>query len=166
MTRIGAMIVLAGALAALAAARAEMAPEQRKSGADFMSAAARAMQEDDTANPAMLATLDDGDEVGREGCLSLPQVFCVGWNADGRRLASGSVDQTIRVCRVDEQCAVRGPAARCCRPPRSRPAVGQLATLGALSPTSRPVNFTPGTPPHTPRPTHIPHSSSAAQGGV
>lgn len=37
---------------------AEIPLDQRKSGADFMSAATRAMQADDTANPAMLSTLD------------------------------------------------------------------------------------------------------------
>jgi sulfur-oxidizing protein SoxA len=39
-------------------ATAQIALDQRKSGADFMSAATRAMQDDDTANPAMLSTLD------------------------------------------------------------------------------------------------------------
>ncbi len=39
-------------------ANAEIPLDQRKSGADFMSAATRAMQDDDTANPAMLSTLD------------------------------------------------------------------------------------------------------------
>lgn len=35
------------------------------------------------------------------------KVFVVGWNAEGKRLASGSVDQTVRVSRVDEHCAFR-----------------------------------------------------------
>lgn len=61
MTRARLTIAGAGALAALAlfaGARAEIPLDQRKSGADFISPATRAMQEDDTANPAMLATLD------------------------------------------------------------------------------------------------------------
>jgi len=41
-----------------ATGRAEIPLDQRKSGADFMSAATRAMQDDDTANPAMLSTLE------------------------------------------------------------------------------------------------------------
>lgn len=53
-----AHIVLAAGLLAASDARAEIPLDQRKSGADFMSAATRAMQNDDTANPAMLATLD------------------------------------------------------------------------------------------------------------
>ena len=57
MSRVRAVIVLVCASAA-SLAHAEIALDQRKSGADFMSAATRAMQDDDTANPAMLSTLD------------------------------------------------------------------------------------------------------------
>lgn len=56
-----AIIVLVCACAASCVASwvtAQIAPDQRKSGADFMSSATRAMQDDDTANPAMLSTLD------------------------------------------------------------------------------------------------------------
>ena len=56
-----AFIVLVCACAASCVASwatAQIALDQRKSGADFMSAATRAMQDDDTANPAMLSTLD------------------------------------------------------------------------------------------------------------
>ncbi|MDP2357228.1 MAG: sulfur oxidation c-type cytochrome SoxA [Beijerinckiaceae bacterium] len=57
MRRAGGFVVLGSAcLASLASA--EIPLDQRKSGADFISAATRAMQEDDTANPAMLSTLD------------------------------------------------------------------------------------------------------------
>lgn len=55
MTRGGlalAVVVLAGA------ALAQIAPQDRKSGADFMSPSTRAMQADDMANPGMLAALD------------------------------------------------------------------------------------------------------------
>lgn len=52
-------------LSGLAHAQAEIAPEQRKSGAQFMSPATRAMQADDTSNPAMLATLD-GESLWQE----------------------------------------------------------------------------------------------------
>jgi sulfur-oxidizing protein SoxA len=37
---------------------AQITPEQRKSGADFMSPSTRAMQDDDTSNPGMLAALE------------------------------------------------------------------------------------------------------------
>ena len=44
------------------------------------------------------------------------QVFTLGWNSEGKRLASGSVDMTVRINRVDEACGVRcggpRPAAR------------------------------------------------------
>ena len=39
------------------------------------------------------------------------QVYCVSWNSEGKRLASGSVDQTIGIIRVDEQA---GSVRRCC----------------------------------------------------
>lgn len=58
MTRRRALAALGAVLVAAVAAHAEISLDQRKSGADFMSAATRAMQADDTANPAMLATLD------------------------------------------------------------------------------------------------------------
>ena len=51
-------VALVAAMAAGASALAEIPMDQRKSGADFMSAGTRAMQADDMANPAMLSTLD------------------------------------------------------------------------------------------------------------
>ena len=38
------------------------------------------------------------------------QVFCLGWNSEGKRLASGSLDRSVRVTRVDASCGVRAPA--------------------------------------------------------
>lgn len=35
------------------------------------------------------------------------QIFTLGWNVEGKRLASGSVDQTVRITRVDDHCGVR-----------------------------------------------------------
>lgn len=64
MRRLGAFAALVCAWAAWSA-HAEIAMDQRKSGADFMSAATRAMQNDDTANPAMLSTLD-GESIWHE----------------------------------------------------------------------------------------------------
>jgi hypothetical protein len=37
----------------------------------------------------------------------LLQVFTLGWNSEAKRLASGSVDQTVRITRVDDHCNVR-----------------------------------------------------------
>lgn len=36
------------------------------------------------------------------------QVFTLDWNSEGKRLASGAVDQTVRINRVDAYCAVGG----------------------------------------------------------
>lgn len=60
MRRLRVVIGLAGAILA-GAAVAENPPDPRMSGAQFMSPATRAMQDDDMANPAMLSTLDGED---------------------------------------------------------------------------------------------------------
>ncbi|KAL4458683.1 hypothetical protein ABPG75_013548 [Micractinium tetrahymenae] len=38
------------------------------------------------------------------------KVFTLGWNSEGKRLASGSVDQTVRITRVDANCAHKSEA--------------------------------------------------------
>jgi THO complex subunit 3 len=38
-------------------------------------------------------------------------VYTLGWNVEGKRLASGSVDQTVRITRVDDHCSVSGGEA-------------------------------------------------------
>lgn len=58
MKRLRVVLAVAGALFASVAIKAEIPLDQRKSGAEFMSPATRAMQSDDTANPAMLSVLD------------------------------------------------------------------------------------------------------------
>ncbi|CCE02076.1 sulfur oxidation c-type cytochrome SoxA [Bradyrhizobium sp. STM 3809] len=55
MRRVALAIALLGALPVLAG---EIAPAERRSGYDFMSSDSKAMQDDDTANPAMLSVLD------------------------------------------------------------------------------------------------------------
>ncbi|EFN50708.1 hypothetical protein CHLNCDRAFT_142586 [Chlorella variabilis] len=35
------------------------------------------------------------------------KVFTLGWNSEGKRLASGSVDQTVRITRVDDHCNLK-----------------------------------------------------------
>jgi WD40 repeat protein len=41
------------------------------------------------------------------------KIFTLGWNSEGKRLASGSVDQTVRITRVDDHCGVRADACKC-----------------------------------------------------
>lgn len=38
------------------------------------------------------------------------KIFTLGWNVEGKRLASGSVDQTVRITRVDDHCGVKNEA--------------------------------------------------------
>ena len=77
-------------------------------------------------------------------------MFCVGWNVEGKRLASGSVDQTVRVTRVDDSCGVSGAEPRrprgSHRPARSRsPApVRPAADTSPARPHRPPARWTPG----------------------
>ncbi|MFN3891344.1 MAG: sulfur oxidation c-type cytochrome SoxA [Beijerinckiaceae bacterium] len=119
MSGLGAHLALAVALLASVAARAEIPLDQRKSGADFMSAATRAMQEDDTANPAMLSTLDGeslwSEKAGpeRKSCAdchgpapqSMKGVAARYPAYDARRGAPIDVAGRINACRTVEQKA-------------------------------------------------------------
>ncbi len=49
--------------------------------------------------------------ISQHGARCCPQVYTLGWNAEGKRLASGSVDQSVRITRVDDHCGVRSDAA-------------------------------------------------------
>ena len=51
-------IALAALLTALPVLASEISPDQRRSGYSFMATDTKAMQDDDTTNPAMLAVLD------------------------------------------------------------------------------------------------------------
>ncbi len=118
MRRLGAFIVIACAWAAWGA-NAEIPLDQRKSGADFMSAATRAMQNDDTANPAMLSTLD-GESLWHEkaGAAQKACADCHGEAPqsmkgvaarypafDASRGAPLDLAGRINVCRTDQQKA-------------------------------------------------------------
>lgn len=37
------------------------------------------------------------------------QVTCLDWSADGKRLATGAQDGTLKLWRIDEACGVREP---------------------------------------------------------
>ena len=59
LRRLAVSAILAAALAApFLAAQAEIPPNERRSAYEDMSTDSKAMQDDDTANPAMLSVLD------------------------------------------------------------------------------------------------------------
>ena len=70
---------------------AEIPPDQRRSDSDFISADTRGMQDDDTANPGMLAVLD-GEAI---------------WNAKDGRSGKSCAD-----CHGDAAVSMKGVAAR------------------------------------------------------
>ena len=78
-------------LAALPATAAEIAPDDRRSGYTFMSAETKAMQDDDTANPGMLAVLE-GEAL---------------WAAK-----AGSAGNSCADCHGDAASSMKGVAAR------------------------------------------------------
>ena len=86
-------LVLAPLLAALglAAAHADIARADRKSGAEFMSAETQAMQRDDTANPGMLSALD-GEAL---------------WNEK-----AGAAGKACADCHQDATATMKGVSAR------------------------------------------------------
>lgn len=85
-----ALALLAGEWMAFASA-AEIPQAERRSGATFMSADTLAMQNDDTANPGMLAVLD-GEAI---------------WNA-----RAGIADRSCADCHGEAKASMRGVAAR------------------------------------------------------
>lgn len=90
MRRTGA--IFAALVAAAAAARAADIPlDQRRSDSEFVSADTRAMQNDDTANPGMLAVLD-GETL---------------WNTK-----AGDADKSCADCHGDAKVGMKGVATR------------------------------------------------------
>lgn len=113
------IVGVAAFVAAACAVRAEIPTDQRKSGADFMSSATRAMQDDDTANPAMLSTLD-GESLWQEkaGAVQKSCADCHGAAPqsmkgvaarypafDASRKTPIDVSGRINACRTDQQKA-------------------------------------------------------------
>jgi sulfur-oxidizing protein SoxA len=112
------VLVCALAIAATAVAD-EMSLSQRKSGYEFMGRETRAMQDDDSANPGMLAVLEGGTLWTRKtGAASRACADCHGDAAtslkgaaarhpafDAARGRPVSLEQRINACRVDRQRA-------------------------------------------------------------
>jgi sulfur-oxidizing protein SoxA len=88
---VAAAAVAALALAAAMAEAATIPPDQRRSDRDFVGADTRAMQDDDTANPGMLAVLD-GEAL---------------WNAK-----AGATNKSCADCHGDAAESMKGVAAR------------------------------------------------------
>jgi L-cysteine S-thiosulfotransferase len=98
---------------------AEIPRADRRSGYDFMSRETRAMQDDDTANPGMLAVLEGGalwtrkaGTTGRacadchgEARTSMKGVAARHPSFDAARRRPVNLEQRINICRVDRQQA-------------------------------------------------------------
>jgi L-cysteine S-thiosulfotransferase len=98
---------------------AEIAPGERRSGYEFMSRETRAMQDDDTTNPAVLWLLD-GEELWNRPSGAAAQA-CAGCHGDARASMKGvasrhpawdpaskrpiSLEQRINACRTGRQKA-------------------------------------------------------------
>jgi len=111
---LGALIVLSLAAAAVAG---EIPRAERRSGYEFMSRETRAMQDDDTANPAMLWVLE-GEALWKAKAGSAGRA-CTDCHGDARTTMKGvaarhpafdpargrpiSLEQRISACRVDRQ---------------------------------------------------------------
>ncbi|HTK12766.1 MAG TPA: sulfur oxidation c-type cytochrome SoxA [Xanthobacteraceae bacterium] len=114
-------MVLTGIATAVAG---EIAPADRKSGYDFMSAQARAMQDDDTANPGMLSVLDG--EASWNKKAGAAQKSCADCHGDATTSMQGvaarypaydaahgrpiTLPQRINLCRSENQKATPFPA--------------------------------------------------------
>jgi sulfur-oxidizing protein SoxA len=98
---------------------AEIPPDQRRSGYDFMGRETRAMQDDDTANPGMLGVLD-GEALWNRKVGAANQA-CADCHGDARDSMKGvaarypafeptrerpvNLEQRINICRTDRQQA-------------------------------------------------------------
>src|SRR5262249_62408626 len=92
LRRLRALLAAGAALVAIAAIAAEkLSPDERRSGYEFMSPELRAMQDDDAANPGMLAVLD-GEAL---------------WQR-----AEGAAGKSCAGCHGDAAAGMQGVAAR------------------------------------------------------
>jgi sulfur-oxidizing protein SoxA len=89
--RLRHLAALAAIVYAGAAAAAEIPPDQRRSGFEFMSRQTQAMQRDDTLNPGMLWTLDGAAQWARK---------------------AGAADKSCTDCHSDAATSMKGVAAR------------------------------------------------------
>ena len=102
---------------------AEIPPDERRSGTAFMSRETQAMQDDDRANPGMLAVLD-GEALWKEPARA-DQPSCAGCHGDAATSMKGvaarypafdpargrpiDLEQRINLCRTDHQQAAPLP---------------------------------------------------------
>jgi len=119
----GAVIALLAIWSGGAATAAEIPLSERKSGYEFMGGEARAMQDDDTANPAMLWVLDGEalwsrkqGEAGKScaDCHADAQASMKGVTArypafDAARARPVDLEQRINICRTEQQKATPLP---------------------------------------------------------
>ena len=91
LARVRAMANVALLIATLPVRAGDIPADERRSGATFMAPATRAMQDDDTANPGMLWTLE-GEEL---------------WNK-----TDGASDKACADCHGDARTSMKGVAAR------------------------------------------------------
>ena len=91
MMRRNALLAIVALLMVLPVSASEIAPDQRRSGYDFMSSDTKAMQDDDTANPAMLSVID-GETL---------------WAAK-----AGAAGKSCSDCHGDAAVSMKGVAAR------------------------------------------------------
>ncbi len=113
-----AVFVILSGLAAVTALAAEIAPGERRSGSAFMSRETQAMQEDDRANPGMLAVLE-GEALWNKGDAAARS--CAGCHGDAATSMKGvaarypafdtargrpvDLEQRINLCRTERQNA-------------------------------------------------------------
>lgn len=116
---IAAAVVLAALLSAGAASGAEIPPAERKSGYEFMGRETRAMQDEDTANPATLWVLD-GETLWRRKADPAGK-SCADCHGDARTSMKGvaarypaldaarerpiDLEERINICRAEKQQA-------------------------------------------------------------
>lgn len=116
---LGWLIMAGAALVSMIAAAGEIPAAERRSGYEFMSRESRAMQDDDAANPGMLAVLD-GEALWNRGEGPAGK-SCAACHGDARAAMSGvaarypafdaargrpiDLEQRINLCRSERQSA-------------------------------------------------------------
>jgi L-cysteine S-thiosulfotransferase len=123
MTLVAVIVFIVAASFGGTAIAAEIPLSERKSGYDFMGGETRAMQDDDTVNPAMLWVLD-GEVLWnrKQGAAEKSCADCHGDASasmkgvaarypafDGARARPLDLDERINICRVEQQKATSLP---------------------------------------------------------